>query len=221
MDILKGTATEEMSIVTLSKGSWDSRCEGIKEESLRMRRESSKSNEANFVAKIVAPREVKPGSQVGMAAVVIVKDWKLAKRIEMVETARDFLTAAHAIDMNDPALPIALSASIEGKGLFEYNIGEFFLLYGRFEGRVGTENVLTEMERLVGEDDSLKRSIRERGQVKSHPLPYVIRQTLAHFGGGNPDWKTVSREDVKQSIDLLEQWLKDITPVPAAPPGTP
>ena len=211
MGRLRGTASGEVTITTLSKESWESKVDRIKQDSLRMQNEFNEANESNFVVRIIAPKEVQPSSQVEMVSAVIEKDWKIAKRIEMVDIARDLITAARSIDMNDPALPIALAASIEGKGLFEYNIGEFFLLYGRFEGTVKSNNLISEMERLVGDDDGLKRPIRDRGGVKSRPLPYVVRQTLAHFGGGNPDWSTVKREDVTQSIDLLKSWLREVT----------
>lgn len=65
-------------------------------------------------------------------AVKLDLDRKIATRLEMVEHARDIITKAFMLKSLDPALPTMLSAIVESRGLYEYGIGEFFLLYGKF-----------------------------------------------------------------------------------------
>lgn len=210
------TVTKKVEIQVIPFHEWEKHLAPMMEKSKRMEETMRQSGE-EFYLRILAPKVIRgrKGEEVGvqdqitLASVKAEFDDFVSIRDMMVDHAREIITLSLAIGINDPALPIALSALIEGKGLFEYNIGEFFLLYGRFEGSVKSENLISEMEKLVGDDESLKRPVRDRDGVKSRPLPYVVRQTLAHFGGGNPDWKSVSREDVQQSIDLLKQWLKE------------
>ena len=52
----------------------------------------------------------------------------------MVESAKDMITNAYILDSLDSTFPAVLKSIIEGTGLYEYSIGEFFQLYGKFEG---------------------------------------------------------------------------------------
>lgn len=212
--MVRRTVTADVEIQIIPYHQWDEYLAPMVEKSRSMA-ENMRQGGDSFYVRILAPKvirgrkgeEVSAQDQITLASVVAEFDDDVSIRDKMVDHAREIITLSYAMGNNEPALPIALSALIEGKGLFEYNIGEFFLLYGRFEGSIGPENLISEMESLVGDDDGCRRPIRERGVMKFRPLPYVIRQTLAHFGSGNPNWKKVSRDDVKQSVDLLKKWL--------------
>ena len=88
----------------------------------------------------------------------------------------------------------------------EDNIGEFFLLYGRFEQKYGVSKgkIRTKMKELIGgKEEFLKRN--KRG-VKD-PLPYVVRNFLAHVGT-NPNTLDRDGEELRTSIKLLKSWLE-------------
>ena len=106
----------------------------------------------------------------------------------------------------DPALHRILVSVIEEKGLYEDNIGEFFLLYGRFEQKYGVSKgkTGTKMKELIGgKEEFLKRN--KRG-VKD-PLPYAVRNFLAHVGT-NPNTLDRDGEELRTSIKLLKSWLE-------------
>ena len=125
----------------------------------------------------------------------------------MVESATDMITNAYIIGALDPAFPTVLASIIEGKGLYEHNIGEFFQLYGKFEEMYQTHGPKTKivMEDLVNGDDRYLKPYKGRGNCDLHPLPYAVRNILAHTGRNS---NTLDHEgkELKISIELLRSW---------------
>ena len=144
-----------------------------------------------------------------LAAVSIEQDWKRAKNLDLANTARTLITQAYFLGSLDPALPSVLASIIEGRGLYEYGIGEFFLLYGKFEekyGLFGGAKVRTKMAELLEGTKEFFKEYTERGKVHQYPLPYAVRNILAH-AGNNPNVLDPNGNDLRTSIDLLKKWL--------------
>ena len=160
-----------------------------------------------FVPEILAPTEIEGGDTIPLRAVIIKLDWKVAARLEMVESARDMITKAYIIGALDPAFPTVLASIIEGKSLYEHNIGEFFQLYGKFEGTYQTQgtNTKSAMETLVQGDNRFLKLYWERGKCNPHPLPYAVRNILAHTGN-NLNTLDAEGKELSISIELLRSW---------------
>ena len=155
---------------------------------------------------IVAPTTARGSGNSVIAAAELVLDWKIAAKQEIVALFRDLLTKMDMIGAMDPSLARVLAALMEEKGLFEYNVGEFYLLYGKFEERyevVKGADVRAKMMELLQGDRSCFKVYRDRGGERSGPLPYVVRNALSHIGN-NPT--TVTRQELRQSVDLLKHW---------------
>ena len=132
----------------------------VKENGLRVAKDIGEQN-LPFVVKPLAPKEVRGGDTIPLSGVVIKLDWQIATKLEMVESARDMITKAYMLDSLDPAFPTVLRSIIEGKGLYEYSIGEFFQLYGRFEGKYQLakgNDTRDKMEALVNGDKRYLKS---------------------------------------------------------------
>ena len=178
----------------------------LKEEGTRIAKQMRRQNR-RFVPRILAPREVDGGDTIPLRAVFVKSDWKIAARLEMVESATDMITNAYIIDALDPAFPTVLASIIEGKGLYEHNIGEFFQLYGKFEGIYQTQRTKTKtaMEALVNGDNRYLKLYREGIKCNPHPLPYAVRNILAHTGH-NPNTLDHEGKELEISIELLRSW---------------
>ena len=101
----------------------------------------------------------------------------------MVESARDSITKAHMLGSLDPGFLTVLAAIIEGKSLYEHSVGEFFQLYGKFEGKYQLTNqkkTKAKMEALVNGDKRYLKPYLEHGKSYLYPLPYAVRNILAH-----------------------------------------
>ena len=178
----------------------------LKEEGTRIAKQMRRQNR-RFVPRILAPREVDGGDTIPLRAVFVKSDWKIAARLEMVESATDMITNAYIIGALDPAFPTVLASIIEGKGLYEHNIGEFFQLYGKFEGIYETRGTKTKtaMEALVNGDNRYLKLYRNGRKCDLHPLPYAVRNILAHTGH-NPNTLDHEGKELKLSIELLRSW---------------
>ena len=178
----------------------------LKKKGTRMAKQMRRENQ-RFVARILAPKEVYAGDAVPLRAVIIRPDWKVAARLEMVESATDMITKAYITGALDPAFPEVLASIIEGKGLYEHNIGEFFQLYGKFEGIYKTQGVKSKsaMEPLVNGDNRYLKRYREGGKWNLQPLPYAVRNILAHIGH-NPNTLDGEGKELRMSIELLRSW---------------
>ena len=183
----------------------------LREEGTRMAKQMRRQNQ-RFVPRILAPREVDGGNTIPLRAVIVKPDWKIAARLEMMESATDMITNAYIIGALDPAFPTVLASIIEGKGLYEHNIGEFFQLYGKFEGIHQTQDAKTKtaMEPLVKGDNRYLKLYWERGKCNPHPLPYAVRNILAH-AGHNRNALDHEGEELRTSIELLRSWTASPT----------
>ena len=196
-----------VSFTVKPKHAWDEKMSAVRETGARVAREIQEQGRA-FDVQILAPREMCGDHAVPLSAVTLELDWKIAVRLEMVERARDIIASAYMLDSLDPALPTVLAAVIEGRGLFEHNIGEFFLLYGKFEQKHGIAGKETgaRMTKLVKGDPQWLKPYIERGKTIMQPLPYAVRNILSH-AGTNPNSLDQNGNDLKRSIDLLRSWV--------------
>lgn len=204
-----GTHSEatDITITVKPKDLWDKRISSIKRSGARKAKEFQRRGH-KFLVEILGPREVQGGDSVPLAGIQIQLDWKVETRIKLTEAANDMITNAYLIDCLDPALPAVLKSIIEGKGLYEHGIGEFFLLYGRFEQKhkliKGTETRAKMLELLKGDKRFLKPYM-ERGKMRQDPLPYAVRNILSHMGN-NPNTLDHQGGDLRTSVELLKSW---------------
>ena len=93
---------------TLRPGhSWYEKMSAVKENGLRAAKQMREQNK-RFELGILAPREMKGGDTIPLSAVFIPLDWKIATRLEMVESAKDMITNAYMLNSLDPAFPTVL-----------------------------------------------------------------------------------------------------------------
>jgi len=197
-----------LTVTVIGEHAWSERKAAIAAEGERKAKELREAGHA-FKVEILAPNELDDQTPVRLAAVNLDLDWKLAIRLKMVEDARNLLTKAVMVEALDPSLPPILSAIIEGKGLYEHGIGEFFLLYGRFEQKHGTSGKKTceaMLELVNGCRDHMKLYV-ERGKERLDPLPFAVRNILAH-SGTNPNTLDKEGLELRTSIELLQAWLR-------------
>ena len=127
----------------------------------------------------------------------------------MIELARDLITKSYFLGTLDQSFPTVLGSVIEGKGLYKHGIGEFFLLYGKFEQKYGLSNgkkTRAKMVDLVNGDRRNLKPYKERGKERLDPLPYAVRNILSHVGN-NPNSLDREGSDLKTSIELLKSWV--------------
>ena len=208
MDKSTHSQTAEFPISVNSEDSWKKKVTSIRNSGARMERKLRQKGQ-KFHVEILGPREVKGGDAVPLSGVTIKLDWKIETRIKLVGAANSMIANAYLIDSLDPALPAILGSVIEGKGLYEHGIGEFFLLYGKFEQkyqlRRGADTRAKMLELLKGDKQYLKR-YRDRGKTRNYPLPYAVRNILSHVGN-NPNNLDVQGDDIRTSIELLKSWV--------------
>ena len=204
----KNSVSADINITVQSKNSWDEKISVIRASGLRKAKEIRKKG-CKFHVEILGPREVQGGDSVRLAGVMITLDWKVETRIKLVEIANEIITNSYLIGSLDPALPTVLKSIIEGKGLYEHGIGEFFLLYGRFEQKHGLhkgQEIRAKMLELLKGDRRFLKSYTHRGKTIDEPLPYAVRNILSHVGN-NPNKLDRQGDDLRTSIDLLKSWV--------------
>ena len=198
--------TAYVGIKVVSKDEWNKKVESIRKNGGRFAKEMRLQNKP-FKAAVLAPKEFPEEAEVAMQAVVIQRDWKVAAKLEMVEDANNFLTKARHIDIFHPDLLSALRATLEEEPLPMHSIGEFFILYGRFEQKYGTttnQETRKKMEELVnGKKEYLKEY---DARNKKYPLPFAARNILAHIGTNTKN--TLSVKELNLAKNLLEKWLR-------------
>ncbi len=208
MDNIPNSESDSIPVTVKPTHSWAEVESAVQEEGLRVAKQLEDEGHAYKVA-ILAPREVKGGDTIPLSGVVLPLDWKIAKRLEMVEVARDLMTSAYTLDSLDHGLPTVLKSIIEGKGLYEHSIGEFFQLYGQFEGKYQLARqgqTKAKMEALVKGRMKYLKAYIEYGETNLVPLPYAVRNILAH-AGTNPNGLDKHGEDLRKSIELLKSWV--------------
>lgn len=197
-----------ISLHVMPEDEWRERLSEIMKSGDREARRMHDAGHTVGAVEILAPRVVHTDS-VQMRAVTIPLDWRVSTRKDMLELGRDLLTKAHQIGSDDPALPAVLASIIEGSGLYAYGIGEFFELYGKFLQKYGLKmgrDIETKMRELIGEDEQYLKPYTDRGQEKRYPLPYAVRNILAHLGE-NPNRLENDGSDIRTSIALLQSWI--------------
>ena len=182
---------------------WDSR---IRREGPQLAEELRKKGEKFNVKTLASQKKVNGGDTVHLSGVTIGLDWKIAAKHELVEIATEFISKADIIDSLDPALPSILKSAIEGKGLYQYGIGEFFLLYGRFEQKyqVSRWDARQKMVKMANGKAKSFKQVKDRNGPRLDPLPYAVKNILSHIGN-SPD--TLDTEELRNSIDLLKGWV--------------
>ena len=198
--------------VAVSADQWKKRMATLKKrgaQAVRRMKSQGRTFQARVLGPLEVPKERFESGEYTLVAVPIDRDWKLPTKLEMVRDANNLLTNAYKIGALDHALPIALGAAIKGEGLYKYSMGEFFLLYGRFEQkyevRKGPEVEARMNDLLQGNEQGLKDYV-QGGKTKRVPLPYAVRNILAHVGR-NPNQVTV--EELRVAVELLKSWVGD------------
>ena len=171
--------------VTLkTKAGWDKKMSDIQKEShasaMRMKQQGDQ-----FLVRILAPNEMQGEDSIPVSGVTIKLDWRVAKKLEMVEASNELITNAYILGYLDPAFPTVLRSIIDGEGLYEYSIGEFFQLYGRFEEKYQLKKewqTKAKMESLINGDPRFLKPHVNRDKWSDHPLPFAVRNILAHSG---------------------------------------
>ncbi len=187
---------------------WNRKLSTLKKSGMRMAKKMREQGHP-FIVKILTTMVVKEGDTIPLRAVIIKLDWKMATRLEMVESATEMITKAYEIDSLDPALPHVLGSVIEGKGLYEHSIGEFFELYGRFEGKYQLKkgsDTRDKMASLVKGDKRYLKKYKEYNKWSYVPMPYAVRNILAH-AGTNPNKLDEQVKEIRTSITLLKSWV--------------
>ena len=188
---------------------WNAKITEMREAG-RLLAKQKRKQRAPCIPEILAPAVVDGGDTIPLAGVMIPLDWKCATRVEMAESARDLITKSYILGFLDPGFPTILKAVIEGKPLFEHNLGEFFQLYGQFMEKYQVHDgpkIRAKMEALVnGDQKSLKPLLGKTGKKYLNPLPYTVRQILVHPGNYQ---NTMDQDgnDLKAAIGLLRAWL--------------
>ena len=165
----------------------------------------------NFDVILLGPKEVKGGDSIPVRAVIVPLS-KIGVRKKMAEQMNELITESYNLGTLDFPVLSGLAAMLDGKGMFEHNIGEFFLLYGRFEERFECENgkqTKRKMDEFIkGNRDYLKRIMDRSNLPRLHPLPYAVRNILAHKGRSRNKIDD-NGEEIRTSIKLLKEWLND------------
>lgn len=209
MNDSKTPETASFNVTVKPAAEWNKKLSALRESSMRMAKHMREQGH-RFKVEILGTTEVQGGDTVPLRGIIIKPDWKMATRLEMVESAREMITKAYVIDSLDPALPHVLGSVIEGKGLYEHSIGEFFELYGKFEGKYQLKkgsDTRDKMASLVkGDKRYLKQYKGQGGKWSSVPLPYAVRNILSH-AGTNPNQIDQKGEEIRTSITLLRSWV--------------
>ena len=208
MNNVRHSDSDSFEVTVKSKEGWAKTMSAAQKEGIRMA-EQMKKDGRPFIVKILAPREVQGLDTIPLGSVIIQLDWKIAKRQAMIESARDLITNAYTLGSLDPGLPTVLSSIIQGKGLYEHSIGEFFQLYGQFEGKYQLtkhEQTKAKMEALLNGDEKYLKPYYTNGKWEPYPLPVAVRHIFAH-SGNNPNRLDQNGEDLRTSIELLRSWL--------------
>ena len=200
--------TADIKITVKPKDSWDEKISAIRRAGIRRAKELRQKGH-KFHVEILGPREVQGGDSVPLAGVEIKLDWKVETKIQMVKCANDMIANAYTIGSLDPAFPTVLKSIIEGTGLYEHGIGEFFLLYGKFEQKYQLKNqnsTRAKMLTMLEGNNQFLKPYTSRGKTRLEPLPLAVRNIVSH-PRNNPN--KFESEELRASIDLLRSWVAD------------
>ncbi len=204
---IRGTGNGTLKVRVLSLESWKEQRRQFLEDDCDL----SLDNHGDFDVQILSPLIAESGSSGQLSAVIIERDDQRIGKHKIVNSARNLITDVSLLwDCVEPALLSALNNVICGKGLFEYGVGEFCLLYGKFEEKYQVSNGTKAKEKmfeLLGDDDTGLKEYHERGKLNSYPLPYAVRNILFHKGR-NPNTLDAEGRDLIRSIRMLKKWTK-------------
>ena len=69
------------------------------------------------------------------------------------------------------------------------------------------EQTRSKMEDLLARKTKYLKPTIDRGKQRMDPLPYAVRNILAHVGS-NPNRLDRDGNDIRMSIDLLKTWIQ-------------
>ena len=204
---IRGQGTATLPVTVCTPESWKEQRKQFLEDVSDLVLESH----GDFDVEILGSHMGQSGSTGTLTAVLIERDKKRIGKHKLAKSARRLITEASLVwDREDPALPTILKNVIDGKGQFENSIGEFCLLYGKFEQKYGLvkgRDFTAKMTELLGDSTEGFKDYTSRGQRKKLPLPYAVRQILFH-SGNNTNKLDPEGEDLIRSINLLKQWIR-------------
>ena len=169
-------------------------------------------HEDGYHYRILGIHEMRSDQTFQFTSVRISKDDpRLDDKLVMVQMAKDIMTQALAIDGYDPALSLAIRAAIQSEPPVFHWLGELFQNYGMFQEKhkvYGTEETRKKLECLLrqGEcaDDAWYDDYRGRGTQRRVPLPFAVRNMLAH-----PDIEgEITYAQIKLAIEILADLVR-------------
>ena len=219
-EVKHATHREELKPTMSKTGSGDASFRLLTMESWERERRNFLQDDSNydlpekgdFDVEILCPLVTKEEYSIPLNAVTIEKDERRLGKHKLVKTSRKLITDAYFLSgYADQALQVVLASIIQGKGLFEHNIGEFCLLYGRFEQKHSLKrrsDTRAKMTDLLGQASGDFKDYKvQGGKIEQHPLPYAVRNILFHIGS-NPNKLDPQGRELARSIELLRQWTQ-------------
>ncbi len=170
---------------------------------------SERNNGARHHIELIGQKIVRKRHAAPVAGAPFRLDWKTELKLEIVDHARTIITDSYIMGSLDPFLPAVLASVIKEESLYKHSYGEFFELYGKFEQKYGLKGPGTrkKMEKLTDGKPEWSKEYFDGGRKKLYPLPYAVRQILAHQGQ-NPNKLDKNNKDIETSISLLNRWVK-------------
>ena len=196
----------EESVKVLSKESWNALKEKRLHDGIEHHRREY-DNGCSLGLGILGPKLVPGGSPpVTLQAVTFSFDQTLLHRQKMLSLARDILTEDFLLnERSNPILTQILSDAITGEPLYDFSVAELFELYGELVNHLPENDKKKQLYKwinnkgfknkvsgaLLGNSFTTKYySYSKNGYStisKRVPLPFAIRNTLAHRAVSNPN----------------------------------
>ena len=107
MGNVRNSESGSLEFTVKTKQSWTETVSAAQEEGLRMAKQI-RNEGRQYVVEPLGPREMEEQDTIPLSAVVLQLDWKIAKRLAMVESAKDLITNAYILDSLDPGPPTVL-----------------------------------------------------------------------------------------------------------------
>lgn len=190
----------------ISQDEWDRKVAVVRQKGERFAKEMHSQGKPFKIAHL-GPKEFPKDAGFQLHPLTIQHDWKAVTKLEMVKDANNFLAKARQIDIFHPDVVASLRSVLEENPLPMHSIGEFFILYGRFQQEYGlstSERTKNKMEELMKGGEVHRKEYEEDGQNKTAPLPYFARNFLAHLG---TDKNKFLPEELDRAKEMLAAWL--------------
>ena len=220
------TKTGRTEIKLLAESSWQRKLSNAKAKGLKDLRSRGRLDD-EFDVSILAPFEMRGNGResTAVAAALVEHDWKYARKMQMVDWGRKLINEAYFLGTLTEELPSAIAKAIQGDlpsdelsqlALAEKRVkGDMEIMqlkselnewYVQFEGiHKGKGAVLAAMKQLSGSESKYWKPFRQRGKEQSVPLPYAIRNSIAHHNPNN-EW---SIDELRTAVALLKQWVSE------------